>query len=731
GLTINGAAVELSSVESAAIVGGTGNDRYQFDADASLGTVTLEEVGAGRDTIDLSLTTTLGVDVNLNTASAQVVNANLSLTLTSATTFEDVIGGSGNDTLTGNASINSITGGGGDDIMIGGAHHDTYVFGTATSAESDSIVESPGIGTDILDFSALTTAVTVDLSSILTQTVHTNRSLTLNSASSVENIYGGSGDDSLGGNTLANAFFGGRGSDTLIGDAGDDSYIFGTAASAEADIIIESTGIDTLNFSALSTAVTLDLGTTTAQPVHSNRTLTLLTPTSMENVLGGSGNDRLTGNSLNNSLSGQAGFDILKGGLGHDVLIGGLGHDSYVFEAAASAEFDSVSEFSGGGIDTLDFFALTTDVNVDLGSSVNQTVDANRTLSLNSATTFENIYGGSGNDILRGNAVGNAFVGGRGSDAMGGEAGDDIYIFGAAASAEADIVTEQVDNGIDTLNFSALTTAIVVDLGTTTAQAVHLNRTLTLSSTASMENVIGGSGNDSLTGNTLSNVITGGAGSDGMAGGGGNDTYVLRAATSAEFDSFVELAGGGTDTLDFSALTIALNVDLGSTSNQTIHTNRSVNFNSDTSIENVIGGFGNDQLTGNASSNVLVGNGGDDQLFGLLDRDILVGGFGVDTLQGGGNDDILIAGRTTSDRNVANLISLQTAWISAATYAERVATLRAGTGTPVASLKAEINVLDDAGADDTLTGNAGEDWYFRAIDDVITDLVSGEDVDML
>ncbi len=615
--------------------------------------------------------------------------------------------------------------------MIGGAHHDSYVFGAATSAESDSIVESPVVGTDTLDFSALTIAVNVNLGSIVSQTVHTNRSLSLNSATSVENIYGGSGNDSLRGNILANAIVGGRGSDTLIGDAGDDSYIFGTAASAEADIIIESIGIDTLNFSALSTAVTLDLGTTTAQPVHINRTLTLLTPTSMENVLGGSGNDRLTGNSLNNSLSGQAGFDRLKGGFGSDVLIGGLGHDSYVFEAAASAESDSVIEFAGGGVDTLDFFALTTAVEVDLGSTVNQTVDANRTLSLNSATTFENIYGGSGNDILRGNAVGNAFVGGRGSDSLIGEAADDIYIFGAVASAEADVITEQVDNGTDTLNFSALTTAISLNLGTTTVQALHLNRTLDLSSSSGVENVIGGSGNDSLTGNTLSNVITGGAGSDGMAGGGGNDTCVLRAATSAEFDSFVELAGEGTDTLDFSALTIALNVDLGSTSNQTIHTNRSVNFNSATSIENAIGGFGNDQLTGNASSNVLVGNAGNDQLFGLLDRDILVGGFGADMLQGGVNDDILIAGRTTSDVNVANLISLQTAWISATSYAIRVATLRAGTGTPVASLKAQINVLDDAGADDTLTGNAGEDWYFRAIDDVITDLGAGEDVDML
>jgi len=46
-------------------------------------------------------------------------------------------------------------------------------------------------------------------------------------------------------------------------------------------------------------------------------------------------------------------------------------------------------------------------------------------------------------------------------------------------------------------------------------------------------------------------------------------------------------------------------------------------------------------------------------------------------------------------------------------------------------LKAKVNVLNDVGEDDSLTGGIGTDWYLRALDDVITDLVAGELSDVL
>lgn len=43
----------------------------------------------------------------------------------------------------------------------------------------------------------------------------------------------------------------------------------------------------------------------------------------------------------------------------------------------------------------------------------------------------------------------------------------------------------------------------------------------------------------------------------------------------------------------------------------------------------------------------------------------------------------------------------------------------------------KINVLNNSQAIDKLASGAGRDWYFRAIDDVITDLLADESLDVL
>ena len=51
--------------------------------------------------------------------------------------------------------------------------------------------------------------------------------LTLSSGDSIEDVIGGSGDDSITGNALDNTLDGGPGNDTLAGGLGDDTYVFG------------------------------------------------------------------------------------------------------------------------------------------------------------------------------------------------------------------------------------------------------------------------------------------------------------------------------------------------------------------------------------------------------------------------------------------------------------------------------------------------------------------------
>jgi serralysin len=98
--------------------------------------------------------------------------------------------------------------------------------------------------------------------------------------------------------------------------------------------------------------------------------------------------------------------------------------------------------------------------------------------------------GGSGNDRLKGNDEANSLSGGLGNDVLEGAggndqliggSGDDNYIFRTAATVEADRVTESASSGIDTLDFSSITTTVYLNLGAIAIQEVHSNRTLFIS----------------------------------------------------------------------------------------------------------------------------------------------------------------------------------------------------------------------------------------------------------
>lgn len=107
-----------------------------------------------------------------------------------------------------------------------------------------------------------------------------------------------------------------------------------------------------------------------------------------------------------------------------------------------------------------------------------------------------------------------------------------------------------------------------------------------------IENALGGSGGDSLSGNAARNLLKGRDGADTLSGEAGRDRL------HGQRDSDTLLGGPGQDRL--------------------------------------FGGNGNDLLRGNAGHDLLRGGGG---------QDILAGGFGSDTIDGGGADDRLIGGR--------------------------------------------------------------------------------------
>lgn len=98
-------------------------------------------------------------------------------------------------------------------------------------------------------------------------------------------------------------------------------------------MLIGGGGIDTIDYSAASVGVTVDLGRTNAQATGAG-TVTL---NGIEAIAGTDYADRLTGGS---------GDDVLAGGLGVDVLTGGAGADGFVLTDIDLV--DSITDFTHG-----------------------------------------------------------------------------------------------------------------------------------------------------------------------------------------------------------------------------------------------------------------------------------------------------------------------------------------------------------------------------------------------
>ncbi len=126
-------------------------------------------------------------------------------------------------------------------------------------------------------------------------------------------------------------------------------------------------GVDTYDFSAYSTGVTIDLGpgdysiASQAQLAylgggnyaHGNVYNAYLfqgdARSYIENAIGGSGNDFIYGNAVANVLTGNGGNDILNGGLGNDIIDGSAGIDRAFF----SGNLSSYTISTGSGTKTV------------------------------------------------------------------------------------------------------------------------------------------------------------------------------------------------------------------------------------------------------------------------------------------------------------------------------------------------------------------------------------------
>lgn len=298
---------------------GTGNDTVEFEMAASNVSIGNLAGGVGNDTLSLVNFST-GVSINMTAG-----------TITGATTvnvlssFETILGSTGDDTIIGTTGADNITGGMGNDTITGGDGGDTL---------------TGGIGDDLFKIDDND----IGANEIISDVGGTDTLLLLG---------GGGGSVALTNSLvtgieifdLSNGPVGGVALLADGADLADATAIIGTSGANDRIDLFSSTsftnvaftGIEKVDFASDAVyAVTLGDGNVSA---GGTLTITSTGVTTSTNTVTVDGSNETNGHL---SITGAAGTDNLKGGAGNDVLVGGAGADVLAGNAGADT-------FTGGG----------------------------------------------------------------------------------------------------------------------------------------------------------------------------------------------------------------------------------------------------------------------------------------------------------------------------------------------------------------------------------------------
>ena len=556
-----------------------------------------------------------------------------------------------------------------------------------------------------------------------------------------DTLYGGAGIDRLEGGEGNDRLYGGAGVDTLIGGTGDDTLEGG----AGGDFFDGGAGIDTISYRLSNEGVRVSVNGSFSGGHAAGDNILSTGATSIQNFVGSSFGDYLKGGSGSNTLSGGGGADTLEGDGGADILEGGAGADTYIFEAFfAYQSVDTIrgdgndaagvvnklyfrnANFEGADISSLliereedgdvmietgndgsvriaaasyadgryqlfygandeAFFTLSFST-PDANGVVRGTADGDFLLGLAGEQTYRGLggddiiyggadvdilHGGDGADTLLGGADADTLYGGEGADTLfGGEGADTLYggdgrdiLIGGAGS---DIFDGGA--GIDTLSYADFTSGVLLNID---ANTFHDDSAVA----GTIENLVGGSGDDYLWGDSRTNRLFGGEGadtldgfdgSDFLEGGAGADTYlfsddygtdtvrndedggILRFVNAAGFGDFVFSSNSDGDVI----------ISTGSNSVRIVAASYAdarytLQYGDGTSLTSLgklsVGTDGNDRgsvgaITGSSGTDLMLGLAGNDQLYGLDGADTLYGGDGNDMLDGGDGADTLVGG---------------------------------------------------------------------------------------
>jgi Ca2+-binding RTX toxin-like protein len=501
-----------------------------------------------------------------------------------------------------------------------------------------------------------------------------NNRLTGNSGKNTLMGYGG--DDVLDGGTGADLMQGGDGDDTYYVDNSGDvvsetstggfdlvayslaSYVLGANiesgrilstgtsnlggnaldnvlyAGSGNNSLFGNTGFDTVSYE-YADAVTINLGITVAQVTGGSGEDTLGT---IEAVIGSQFNDTLIGNAQDNTLDGNVGRDVVRGEGGNDTLMAEGGYSATL----ESIDYGKTYDESGNLISGFDFWFYH----------------------------GETLDGGTGNDFVSyANAQSSVVV--NLASGLG-------YATGAIA-----LLNSRPPPGTGIGNFINDVEHAISDFA---------------DQLWSIENIIGSSFNDVLTGDDGANILSGRSGADTLIGGLGNDAYYVDNIGDVVRETDATLSSGGTDTVHsaLNAYTLGANVEngrltatgvaalTGNSLNNTLIAGAGNNVlngmsgvdtvsyiyagsavtvslavttaqatggsGSDTliAIENLTGSNYDDTLMGSAAANLLYGGTGNDVLNGGAGLDRMTGGEGSDTYYVDNTGDVVIETNATA-----------------------------------------------------------------------------------
>ena len=171
-------------------------------------------------------------------------------------------------------------------------------------------------------------------------------------------------------------------------------------------------GLDTLSYASSPSAVTVNLGASTASGGGGNDSIT-----NFENIMGTSASDSILGSTGANWIISVGGADTLDGGLGNDTITGVLvtvpsdviGAISYSSATGpVTLNLTAGSAIGGGGTDAIqyqNYFKFVT------GSSAGDSI-------LGYSTDYYYFFGGEGNDTIDGSRGQDTIDGGPGNDSL-------------------------------------------------------------------------------------------------------------------------------------------------------------------------------------------------------------------------------------------------------------------------------------------------------------------------